>query len=71
MHARLDRGSVRLLTRTGLDWTHGYRVECPGTFATLGSELASGASDMLPITAVDLERMFSNRLDKNGGRDWD
>ena len=21
MHARLDRGTVRLLTRTGLDWT--------------------------------------------------
>jgi ATP-dependent DNA ligase len=24
MHARLDRGAVRLLTRTGLDWTHRY-----------------------------------------------
>jgi bifunctional non-homologous end joining protein LigD len=24
MHARLDRGSVKLLTRTGLDWTHKY-----------------------------------------------
>src|SRR5690348_5544352 len=24
MHGRLDRGSVRLLTRTGLDWTHKY-----------------------------------------------
>jgi len=24
MHARLDRGDVRLLTRTGLDWTHKY-----------------------------------------------
>ncbi|HEX3523167.1 MAG TPA: hypothetical protein VHT52_13895 [Stellaceae bacterium] len=24
MHARLDRGIVRLLTRTGLDWTHKY-----------------------------------------------
>ena len=24
MHARLDRGQVRLLTRTGLDWTHKY-----------------------------------------------
>ena len=22
MHARLDRGAVKLLTRTGLDWTH-------------------------------------------------
>ena len=24
IHARLDRGSVRLLTRTGLDWTDRY-----------------------------------------------
>src|SRR5215472_8410127 len=24
MHARLDRGAVRMLTRTGLDWTHKY-----------------------------------------------
>src|SRR6202045_3903936 len=24
MHAPLDRGAVRLLTRTGLDWTHKY-----------------------------------------------
>jgi bifunctional non-homologous end joining protein LigD len=24
MHARLDRGVVRLLTRTDLDWTHKY-----------------------------------------------
>src|ERR1700732_3154946 len=24
MHARLDRGAVRLLTRTGLDWTHNH-----------------------------------------------
>jgi len=24
MHARLDRGTVRLLTRTRFDWTHKY-----------------------------------------------
>jgi len=24
VHARLDRGAIRLLTRTGLDWTHKY-----------------------------------------------
>jgi ATP-dependent DNA ligase len=24
MHARLDRGAVKLLTRTGLDWTRKY-----------------------------------------------
>jgi DNA ligase D-like protein (predicted ligase) len=26
MHARLERGAVRLLTRTGLDWTHKYQA---------------------------------------------
>jgi DNA ligase D-like protein (predicted ligase) len=31
MHARLDRGRVSLLTRTGLDWTHKY----PSTAAAL------------------------------------
>jgi ATP-dependent DNA ligase len=24
IHARLDHGAVKLLTRTGLDWTHKY-----------------------------------------------
>jgi ATP-dependent DNA ligase len=26
LHTRLDRGAVKLLTRTGLDWTHKYPV---------------------------------------------
>jgi hypothetical protein len=25
MHARIDRGKIQLLTRTGLDWSHRYR----------------------------------------------
>ena len=29
MHARLERGAVRLLTRTGLDWTRKYRRSRP------------------------------------------
>src|ERR1700739_82098 len=33
MHARLDRGAAKLLTRTGLDWTHKY----PAIAATLSS----------------------------------
>src|ERR1700751_3511800 len=33
MHARLDRGAVRLLTRTGLDWTYKY----PALAASLSS----------------------------------
>jgi ATP-dependent DNA ligase len=42
MHARLDRGAVRLLTRTGLDWTHKYRGDRRGALA--GSVLAERAS---------------------------
>ena len=30
MHARLDRGAVKLLTRTGLDWTHKYPAIAAG-----------------------------------------
>ena len=33
MHARLDRGAVKLLTRTGLDWTDKY----PAIAAALSS----------------------------------
>jgi DNA ligase D-like protein (predicted ligase) len=39
MHARLDRGAVRLLTRTGLDWTHKY----PALAASVSSLGASQA----------------------------
>jgi DNA ligase D-like protein (predicted ligase) len=45
MHARLDRGAVRLLTRTGLDWTHKYPAiaaavaSLPATQAYLDGEL--------------------------------
>jgi len=26
MHARIDGGDIKLLTRTGLDWSHRYRT---------------------------------------------
>jgi ATP-dependent DNA ligase len=45
MHARPDRGAVRLLTRTGLDWTHKYLAiaaavaSLPATQAYLDGEL--------------------------------
>src|SRR5690348_7366053 len=39
MHARLDRGAVRLLTRTGLDWTHKYPV-IAGAIASLPARQA-------------------------------
>src|SRR5580704_13640609 len=39
MHARLDHGRVRLLTRTGLDWTLKYPA-VSGAFATLHADTA-------------------------------
>src|SRR5271163_1039884 len=46
MHARMDRGVIRLLTRTGLDWTHKYPaiasalMSVPARQAYLDGELA-------------------------------
>jgi len=39
MHARLDRGAVKLLTRTGLDWTHKYPA-IAAAVAALGARQA-------------------------------
>jgi DNA ligase D-like protein (predicted ligase) len=39
MHARLDGGAVRLLTRTGLDWTHKY-PSIAVAVATIGARQA-------------------------------
>jgi ATP-dependent DNA ligase len=50
-HARLDGGAVRLLTRTGLDWTHKYPAiatavaSLPATQAYLDGELCGVRSD--------------------------
>jgi len=51
MHARLDRGEVRLLTRTGLDWTDKYPAvasalaQLPATAAYLDGELCGVRPD--------------------------
>jgi ATP-dependent DNA ligase len=51
MHARLDRGAVHLLTRTGLDWTHKYPAiaaavaSLPARRAYLDGELCGVRSD--------------------------
>src|SRR6202030_2954381 len=39
MHARLDRGAVKLLTHTGLDWTHKY-PPIAAAVASLGARQA-------------------------------
>jgi DNA ligase D-like protein (predicted ligase) len=51
MHARLDRGTARLLTRTGLDWTRKYLgvaaaiASLPARHAYLDGELCGVRSD--------------------------
>jgi DNA ligase D-like protein (predicted ligase) len=47
MHARLDRGAIRLLTRTGLDWTHKYPAvaSLPAREAYLDGELCGVRPD--------------------------
>ncbi len=57
IHARIDRDQVRLLTRTGLDWSHRYRytVEAlrslPVKTAYLDGELCSLGADGITILA--------------------
>jgi bifunctional non-homologous end joining protein LigD len=38
MHALLEHGSVRLLTRTGLDWTHKYPAIAEALMAVPASQ---------------------------------
>jgi bifunctional non-homologous end joining protein LigD len=51
MHARRDRGAVRLLTRIGLDWTHKYSgiasavASLPARQAYLDGELCGVRAD--------------------------
>jgi ATP-dependent DNA ligase len=57
MHARLDQGTARLLTRTGLDWTHKYpaiastvsSLPCKGAY--LDGELCGSAPTAQPHSA--------------------
>jgi ATP-dependent DNA ligase len=52
MHARLNRGAVRLLTRTGLDWTQATPArEGPGVripLAPAGRWYGAGGEEMAP-----------------------
>jgi ATP-dependent DNA ligase len=64
MHARLDRGAVRLLTRSGLNWTHKYPAiasavsSLPARQAYLDGELAGFRPDK---PAADVRRLVPHR----------
>src|SRR6201984_2881266 len=65
MHARLDRGAVKLLTRTGLDWTHKYpaiakaAAELDARAAYLDGELCGVGPD--GITSFNIVQLASDR----------
>jgi len=62
MHARLDRGAVRLLTRTGFDWTHKYsaivRHRRSDLIRSIGEE---GSSSNMGMRSSPILRMRSDR----------
>ena len=64
MHARLDRSAVRLLTRTGLDWTHKYPAiaaavsSLPARQAYLDGELCGIGPD--GITSFSMIQLASD-----------
>ena len=77
MHARLDRGDVRLMTRTGLDWSHKY-LPIAAAVSALGARRAyldGELCGMFPdgITSFGMMQAASNAGDavgrqRRGGR---
>src|ERR1700745_3425260 len=65
LHARLDRGAVKLLTRTGLDWTHKYPAiakavaELDARQAYLDGELCGVGPD--GTTSFNIVQLASDR----------
>src|SRR5215470_8095966 len=69
MHARLDRGKIQLLTRTGLDWSRRYprTIEAlrslPGKTAYLDGELCALRPDGVPAFSRLQAAMDEGRTD--------
>jgi bifunctional non-homologous end joining protein LigD len=70
MHARIDGGQIKLLTRTGLDWSHRYRrtIEALGGLrvksAYLDGELCALNSDGAPVFSRLQAAMDEGRTDR-------
>ncbi|TAJ81824.1 non-homologous end-joining DNA ligase [Reyranella sp.] len=70
MHARIDGGKVKLLTRTGLDWSHRYRrtIEAIGKLrvksAYVDGELCALNSDGVPVFSRLQAAMDEGRTDQ-------
>lgn len=70
MHARIEGGQVKLLTRTGLDWSHRYRrtIEALSSLkvktAYLDGELCALNSNGLPVFSRLQAAMDEGRTDQ-------
>jgi bifunctional non-homologous end joining protein LigD len=70
LHARFDRGRVRLLTRNGHDWSHRYRAtvkaveNLPATTAYLDGELCAVRPDGVPVFSRLQAAMDEGRTDE-------
>jgi bifunctional non-homologous end joining protein LigD len=70
MHARIDGRKAKLLTRTGLDWSHRYRrtIESLGSLkvksAYLDGELCALNSDGVPVFSRLQAAMDEGRTDQ-------
>ena len=70
MHARLDRGDVHLLTRTGLDWTGKYPA-IAATLRTLPARQAYFDGELCGVRpdGVTSFALIQNAAERRGGAD--
>jgi bifunctional non-homologous end joining protein LigD len=66
MHAHLDRGAVKLLTRTGLDWTHKYPA-LAAAVSTLGARQAYLDGELCGVGADGITSFSMIQLASDGG----
>jgi DNA ligase D-like protein (predicted ligase) len=66
MHARLDRGAVRLLTRTGLDWTH-KDPAIAAAVSTLPARLDGELCGIRPVGTTSFS-LIQNASDTGNGK---
>ena len=66
MHARIDHGAVKLLTRTGLDWTHKY-PPIAAAFSSLGARQAYFDGELCGVGPDGITSFSMVRLASDAG----
>ena len=62
MHARLDRSAVKLLTRTGLDWTHKYPAIAKAVAALRARQAYLDGEDLRPRPLIERKERLRTLL---------